>query len=216
MTRRRLSNPVFAVLAISSTISACATSVPGSSRSPLVIDLPHPAETPSAHTIDGHDGSFSITTAVRWKVIRADGAALFAFSAGQTLAVRHGDADGGITTCDRSAGWWERCHRVNALALDELVRAFEPSNYAFARSPAILDGELAAVLAIPGSDDVRIGPFVTYVLVMHDQRPYAIRVWTDRPTGIAGLDELIAGFRFRAPQGRGGARDGRPTEDRTG
>ena len=38
--------------------------------------------------------------------------------------------------------------------------------------------------------------WVTYVAAMHGGRAYILRVWTGRETGITGLDELLAGFRF--------------------
>jgi hypothetical protein len=167
-------------------------------------DRPEPVR---HRTIRAHDGSFTITTVFRWSVTNANAAALFAKGTGQTLSARRGDADGGIATCNIPASWWERCRRIHAKTLDELIRAFEPDGAPSQRTPMLLDGKRAVVLTVGGPEVESGGPHVAYILAMHAGRPYAIRIWSERHAGVVGIDEIVAGFRFwTGPPVDGGSR----------
>ena len=185
--------------------------VPGPSSSP---SAPGASAQPTDQAVTGSvsftapDGSFQIDLPAGWQLAEGpDLTALYLVHEDLELSIRAGDADGGLVTCDASAGPWETCERVRATTLDELGEAVGltqrdeagVSNPPPQRSVMTLGGEPAGVTKLHAYEHPAHGTeFVGYVAVVHEARPYLIRIWTPLPFlyPLDDLRELLAGFRF--------------------
>ena len=158
-----------------------------------------------AAAIVGPDGSYEIALTERWQR-RPDVAGTMAFrDPGQLLTIAAADRKGRIATCLESVGAWETCSTVRVTSLEELAEAIKPESISehgmggpiVAADRTTLGGEPAVVYRVQAYEYPAHGAeWVTYVAAMHGGRAYILRVWTGRETGITGLDELLAGFRF--------------------
>jgi hypothetical protein len=133
----------------------------------------------------------------------ADGYVVARRAAARLTAVA-GDADGRFRTCLTPAGPWEECAVVQARTLDELERvtAVEPvldhdvGPPVITRATATVDGEPAILVHIEAYEyPARGGQWLEYILVVHDARPYYIRIRNTDGDGLS-VDDVLAGFRF--------------------
>ena len=154
-------------------------------------------------TFTAPDGEFAVRLAsARWKVGRGpDRTALYLERhVGATqVSIRIGDAEGRVRMCDRPVRTWppeavpERCEVMVATSLEALVdatlRGSDPD-------PRVLDGEPAVSVGWQGYEyPARGGQALSYLLAMRDARPLVMRFWSST-TGLSGVDEILAGFRF--------------------
>ena len=122
----------------------------------------------------------------------------------QELTVQVGDDAGSVTTCTRPAGPWELCREIQATTLEALTDAVQPAPIDDHGVPppeagvdaTELDGEPAVIVRMQAYEyPAAGGQEVVYIVAMHDDRPYIVRLRTtdDR---VEDLDSVIAGFRF--------------------
>jgi hypothetical protein len=111
------------------------------------------------------------------------------------------DDDGMIVTCEKPAATWESCRTVKARSLDELLTAIlqvdveGTGGAASWTTRATVDGEPAVVVRMAAPAHPANRAEVAYVAIMHDGRPYLLRM----PAGsnhVTHVDDVIAGFRF--------------------
>ena len=150
------------------------------------------------------DGSYAIDLTERWHRHDDVGNTMVFGDRGQVLTIAAADAKGQIPTCLESAGAWETCQPVRVASLEQLDVAIQPSFRSdhgagpmIARDVTALGDEPAVVYQVEAYEYPAHGAqWITYVAAMHGGRPYIMRVWTGMESGIQGLEELLAGFRF--------------------
>lgn len=156
-------------------------------------------------TVVAPDGSYEIALAERWARLPDKEGVMVFRDGGHLLTIAAADPEGRIPTCLESVGAWETCATVRVSSLEELDEAIKPERIsehgmggpnvlrdltALGREPAVVHQVQAYEYPAHGAE------WVTYVAAMHGGRAYILRVWTGRETGIVGMDELLAGFRF--------------------
>ncbi len=179
---------------------------------PIPPPLPSPSEAPAVDrfsTFTAPDGSFQIRLPDAWALDRGpDPAVLYLTRGNIDLSLRAGNADGEVVTCDAGKGPWEECKTSTATTLAELQRDVTLTNTPeegvapegpFERA-AMLDGDSARIEEISAYEHpARGGEWVSYVMAVHDGRPFVIRLWS--PTSALGtaVAEVLEGFEFDDP-----------------
>ncbi len=167
-----------------------------------------PKPLPVDHVFKTADGRVELALSDAWKQ-SATHDELFTMTEQDTMTEQQmtvvaGDGKGRIVTCSIPRGPWELCRVVTATTLDQLVAAVQPVPMADhgvgPPSPRVdtgtLGGEPSVVTRIQAYEyPARSGQEVAYIAVMHDGRPYLVRLWTTR-NSLSDLDSVIAGFRF--------------------
>ena len=187
-------------------------SMPEVSVAPVGSPDPSPSAPPSVapeaglNTFVAPYETFQIELPRTWARGRGpDASALYLVKGDMELSIRAGDDQERLRTCDEAAGLWENCEVVTATTLDALADAIglTPASEGSAvplgpsRTRTTLDGEPAAVEKIEALEFPASGAeFVTYVVAVHEGRPFIIRIWTP----VGGIDnelpDILDGFTF--------------------
>ncbi|HEY8170039.1 MAG TPA: hypothetical protein VIH24_02935 [Candidatus Limnocylindria bacterium] len=153
-------------------------------------------------TFTAADASFQIRLPEAWTLDRGPGRdTLYLANGTDRLLARAGDAEGKVLTCDEAQGPWEECLTSTPRTLTELGRdvtlqatstSTDPT-----RSDATLGGETARIEAIEAAElPASGGQWVSYVIAMHEGRPFVIRLWSPGAPLDDDVAEVIDGFAF--------------------
>ena len=204
VTRPLVTEP--ATTGLSITVSASPTLEP---TDPAATATPLPAETPASSppgntTIRDPKGRFEIELPWTWAAEAREDGSVAAVRGFARLTAVAGAEEGRFRTCLSAAGPWEECGVVQATTLDELERvtAVEPLVVQGIGAPLVtteattIDGEPAIIVRIEAFEHpARGGQWLAYVLVIHEGRPYFIRI-RNPMTKSLWLDDVRGGFRF--------------------
>jgi hypothetical protein len=165
-------------------------------------DPPEAGSTDPAVTTS--DGSVSLGLPAGWRETRRTDQVLVLERGPRQVMVSVGQADGSVLPCLKRAGPWERCRPIRAKELEALAAAVEPLPEGepgialpiVRRDDGVLGGEPAVILRIDAYEHPgRGGQEVVYVVAMHDDRPFVVRLWTSA-NDFGDLGPILAGFRF--------------------
>ena len=159
-------------------------------------------------TFVGPDGSFAIALPSSWELAEGSDPSAIHFGDGTiALSIRSATPGGSLLTCDTFSPTFEQCVSIAGSTVDELAAGIMVPRHADPptmwvgpnETPITLDGEPAMLMTMVGTDRSRgMRPVsLAYVIAIHEGRPFLIRAYRPDGEGVAELEGLLEGFRFR-------------------